>query len=46
MTVGVQRDGERACRLRVQQEDGTETFNDGPDLVPGLSRALLATFDA
>ena len=45
MIVGIERGGARACRLRVQQEDGTETFTDGPDLVPGLSRALLATFE-
>jgi hypothetical protein len=45
MTIGVERDGARACRLRVQQADGEETFTDGPDLVPGLSRALMATFE-
>jgi hypothetical protein len=45
MVVAVQRDGVRACRLRVQQGDGVETFTDGPDLVPGLARALAATFE-
>lgn len=45
MTVGVQRDGSKACRLRIRHPDGPDTFNDGGELVPGLSRALMATFD-
>jgi len=45
MVLGVLRDGERDCRLRVQQGEGVETFTDGPDLVPGLSNALAATFE-
>jgi len=45
MVIGVLRDGERSCRLRVQQGEGVETFTDGPDLVPGLANALAATFE-
>jgi hypothetical protein len=45
MTIGVERDGAKACRLRIRHPEGPDTFNDGPDLVPGLSRALQSTFD-
>lgn len=45
MVIGVLREGERSCRLRVQQGEGVETFTDGADLVPGLTNALAATFE-
>ncbi|MCE7082516.1 PPA1309 family protein [Streptomyces sp. ST2-7A] len=45
MTVGVLRDGERESALRLRSRDaGTEVMT-GPDLVPGLTEALAATFE-
>ena len=46
MSIGVLRGGDRFCRLRVRQSDGTETFTEGPELVPGLTSALATTFEA
>jgi hypothetical protein len=44
MTVAVLRDGERETALRLREKDAPTEVLTGPDLVPGLSEALLATF--
>ena len=45
IAAGVLRDGARACVLRTRStaEDPDETVVSGPDLVPGLTRALAST---
>ena len=45
IAAGVLRDGARACVLRTRgtAEDPDETVVSGPDLVPGLIRALAST---
>ena len=45
IAAGVLRDGTRACVLRTRStaEDPDETVVSGPDLVPGLTRALAST---
>ncbi|MFW6693816.1 PPA1309 family protein [Streptomyces sp. MAR4 CNX-425] len=45
MTVGVLRDGTREAALRLRSKDAPTEVLTGPDLVPGLARALAATFD-
>lgn len=45
MTVGVLRDGSREAALRLRSKDAPTEVLTGPDLVPGLARALAATFD-
>ncbi len=47
MAVGVLRDGSREAVLRLRgPEGGQDERVTGPDLVPGLAEALLATLDA
>lgn len=43
MVVAVLRDGRRECALRLRAHDTEEDVLTGPDLVPGLADALLAT---
>ena len=43
IVVAVTRDGQTMCALRLRGQD-EESVLTGPDLVPGLSAALLATF--
>lgn len=45
MTVGVLRQGGREAALRLRSKDAPTEVLTGPDLVPGLARALAATFD-
>lgn len=47
IAAGVLRDGSRACALRTRgtEADPEETVVTGPDLVPGLTRALAATLE-
>jgi len=45
MTVAVLRDGSRETALRLREKDTANDVLTGPDLVPGLADALLATFD-
>ncbi|WBB63239.1 PPA1309 family protein [Streptomyces sp. WMMC500] len=45
MTVAVLRDGSREAALRLRSKDAPTEVLTGPDLVPGLARALAATFD-
>ncbi|MBB0230475.1 PPA1309 family protein [Streptomyces calidiresistens] len=45
MTVGVLRDGERESALRLRTRDAETEVMTGPDLVPGLTEALAATFE-
>lgn len=47
IAAGVLRDGSRACVLRTRgtEADPEESVVTGPDLVPGLSRALAATLE-
>ncbi|MBH5336894.1 hypothetical protein IHE55_19835 [Streptomyces pactum] len=44
MTVAVLRDGSRESALRLREKDSPTEVLTGPDLVPGLAEALLATF--
>ncbi len=44
MVVVVTREGERMCALRLRAHDTDDDVLTGPDLVPGLSDALAATF--
>jgi hypothetical protein len=44
MTVAVLRDGSRETALRLRSKDSPNEVLTGPDLVPGLSAALGATF--
>lgn len=44
MTVAVLRDGTRETALRLREKDSPREVLTGPDLVPGLAQALLATF--
>ncbi|MFH8365691.1 PPA1309 family protein [Streptomyces sp. NPDC018031] len=44
MTVAVLRDGSRDAALRLREKDSPTEVLTGPDLVPGLAEALLATF--
>lgn len=43
MVVAVLRDGRRECALRLRAHDNEDDVLTGPDLVPGLADALLAT---
>ncbi len=47
IAAGVLRDGSRACVLRTRgtEADPEEAVVTGPDLVPGLTRALASTLD-
>ncbi|MEO3750192.1 PPA1309 family protein [Streptomyces sp. B6B3] len=45
MTVAVLRDGRRESAIRLREKDDTTEVLTGPDLVPGLSQALAATFE-
>ncbi|MBB0244363.1 hypothetical protein FNQ90_09655 [Streptomyces alkaliphilus] len=45
MTVGVLRGGERESALRLRSRDAETEVVTGPDLVPGLTEALAATFE-
>lgn len=47
IAAGVLRDGARACVLRTRgtASDPEESLVTGPDLVPGLTRALAATLE-
>ena len=44
LVVGVLRDGTAMCALRQRAHDDEASVALGPDLVPGLVHALLATF--
>ncbi|MET8947084.1 PPA1309 family protein [Streptomyces sp. NPDC004542] len=44
MTVAVLRDGTRESALRLREKDTPTEVLTGPDLVPGLAEALMATF--
>ncbi|MEU0475352.1 PPA1309 family protein [Streptomyces olivaceus] len=44
MTVAVLRDGARDSALRLREKDSATEVLTGSDLVPGLARALTATF--
>ena len=44
LVVGVLRDGTAMCALRQREHDEDTAVAVGPDLVPGLVHALLATF--
>ncbi|HEV2640495.1 MAG TPA: PPA1309 family protein [Actinocrinis sp.] len=43
IAVGVLRDGSRDCALRLRAKDSDDNVLSGPDLVPGLVRALAQT---
>ena len=47
IAAGVLRDGSRACVLRTRgtEADPEEAVVTGPDLVPGLTRALASTLE-
>ncbi|NUV56800.1 hypothetical protein G6W51_28600 [Streptomyces coelicolor] len=45
MTVAVLRDGSRESALRLREKDSPTEVLTGSDLVPGLARALTATFE-
>lgn len=45
MVVAVLRDGSRECAIRLRAHDNELEVLSGPDLVPTLADALLATFD-
>ncbi|MFF3907473.1 PPA1309 family protein [Streptomyces sp. NPDC001848] len=45
MTVAVLRDGARESALRLREKDSPTEVLTGPDLVPGLAEALVATFE-
>ncbi|NED18922.1 hypothetical protein G3I31_12420 [Streptomyces sp. SID9913] len=45
MTVAVLRDGRRESALRLREKDSPTEVLTGSDLVPGLARALSATFE-
>ena len=44
MAIGVLRNGAQFCVLRIRTTDENETFTEGEDLVPGLTQALISTF--
>lgn len=44
ITAAVLRDGKREIALRLREKDLAREVLTGPDLVPGLTKALLATF--
>ncbi|MER8183628.1 PPA1309 family protein [Kitasatospora sp. NPDC094015] len=44
ITAAVLRDGSREIALRLREKDVAREVLTGPDLVPGLTEALLATF--
>jgi hypothetical protein len=46
MAVAVLRDGTRQSAIRLRAKDADTEVLSGPDLVPNLAEALLATFDA
>ena len=43
IAVGVLRAGDRDCALRLRAKDADDDVLSGPDLVPGLARALAQT---
>ncbi|GAA2602344.1 PPA1309 family protein [Actinomadura fulvescens] len=45
MVVGVLRDGTRHSALRLRRHDADDEVLVGPDLVPALAEALVATFE-
>lgn len=45
MVVGVLRDGTRHSALRLRRHDTDDEVLVGPDLVPALAEALIATFE-
>ncbi|MGW7257126.1 PPA1309 family protein [Streptomyces sp. NPDC054834] len=45
MTVAVLRDGTRESALRLREKDSPTEVLTGPELVPGLTQALRATFE-
>ncbi|WP_199485181.1 PPA1309 family protein [Actinomadura craniellae] len=45
MVVGVLRDGDRHSALRMRRHDADDEVLSGPDLVPALADALIATFE-
>ena len=45
IAVGVLRDGERECAIRLRSHDDDRSVMSGADLVPGLAEALAATFE-
>jgi hypothetical protein len=45
MAAAVLRDGTRACAVRARDHDSDDRVAVGPDLVPGLVGALVATLD-
>lgn len=45
MTVAVLRDGSRESAIRLREKDSPTEVLTGSDLVPGLARALTATFE-
>jgi hypothetical protein len=45
MTVAVLRDGQRESAIRLRERDTATEVLTGPDLVPGLAEALVATFE-
>jgi hypothetical protein len=45
MAVGVLRDGTRQAAIRLRSKDSDTEVLSGPDLVPNLAEALLATFE-
>ncbi len=45
LTVAVLRDGARESAVRRREKDSDTEVLTGPDLVPGLARALAATFE-
>jgi hypothetical protein len=45
MAVGVLREGTRQAAIRLRSKDADTEVLSGPDLVPNLAEALLATFE-
>jgi hypothetical protein len=43
LAVGVLRDGTSWCAVRTRSDDADDSVGQGPDLVPGLVEAVLAT---
>lgn len=43
LVAGVLRGGDRSCAVRTQAHDHADSVATGPDLVPGLTQALLST---
>ena len=45
IAVGVLRDGDRECAVRLRSHDDDRSVLSGRDLVPGLAEALAATLE-